>query len=57
MKKTLLITLAAIATASALTNEHISPKFIESVDRANEERPRRKLGWWGVALFFGKWLG
>lgn len=64
MRRTLLLTLATIATASAGSNginnneRRISPTFVDSVDRANvdslEERPRRKLGWWGAFLFFGE---
>jgi hypothetical protein len=71
MKRSILLTLATIATASsssaAINNERrISSDFIESIDRANDKnhavmnteeeggRSRRKLGWWGVALFFGK---
>ncbi|KAL3798992.1 hypothetical protein HJC23_005131 [Cyclotella cryptica] len=57
-----LMSLAALAIPSS-AHSHISARFLDSVDRANEavsdtaaveHRRRRKLGWWGVALFFAE---
>ena len=59
-----LISLAALAIPSS-AHSPISSRFLDSVDRANdavsdtaavEHSRRRKLGWWGVALFFGECL-